>query len=759
MHSSDVIVKDLVLLGGGHSHIAVLKRFGMKPVPGLRLTLITREVHTPYSGMLPGYIAGHYDYDQVHIDLRPLSVFANARLYHADATGLDLDGKRVFLKDRPPVAFDTLSINIGSRPNRITVPGADEHALAVKPIDQFLAGWEQLIRRVLHHQGVFRIAIVGGGAGGVELCLSIRHRLLHELSVAGKRDVELSLRLITDTDRILPTHNGRARRHFETLLREADVTVHTGSAVSNLSAKTIETAAGECFEINAAVWVTQASPPDWVANSALDCDQRGFIRVDESMQSVSHPSVFAAGDIASMDRHPRPKSGVYAVRQGPPLARNLRRVMTGKAPISFKPQTSALSLISTGDRRAVASRSVLSFKGGWVWRWKDWIDRRFVSKYNDLPVMEEKKPIRKGAVADDSSDLGELSTMAMRCGGCGAKVGATVLSRVVNQLKPTQRDDVLIGLNAPDDAAVLETPEGKVSIQSVDYFRSFIDDPYVFGKIASNHALGDLFAMGAEPQAAMAVATLPYASESVLEEQLYQLMSGALEVLNEAGAALVGGHSSEGSELAFGLSVTGLADRDALLRKGGMRAGDVLLLTKPLGTGTLFAADMRLKAKGRWVTSALEHMMHSNAAAARCLIQHGATACTDVTGFGLLGHLVEMLKASDCDAELELDSLPILDGALETVQMGIFSSLQPQNIRLRRAIKPDQQCLAHPHYPLIFDPQTAGGLLASVPAAKVQNCVQTLKHAGYASTCIIGRLVEREPDGEPVRLRMGTLAN
>ncbi|MGB5651843.1 MAG: FAD-dependent oxidoreductase, partial [Sedimenticolaceae bacterium] len=171
------VVKDLVLVGGGHAHVTVLRRFGMRPVPGIRLTLITRDIHTPYSGMLPGYVAGHYDFDQCHIDLGPLARFAGARLYHAEVEGLDLDGGKVIARGRPAVGFDLLSINTGSRPRTLEVPGALQHAMPVKPIDNWLVQWQALQQRVLASKGVFRIVVVGGGAGGVELALSTQYRL------------------------------------------------------------------------------------------------------------------------------------------------------------------------------------------------------------------------------------------------------------------------------------------------------------------------------------------------------------------------------------------------------------------------------------------------------------------------------------------------------------------------------------------------------------------------------------------------------
>jgi selenide,water dikinase len=341
----------------------------------------------------------------------------------------------------------------------------------------------------------------------------------------------------------------------------------------------------------------------------------------------------------------------------------------------------------------------------------------------------------------------------MRCGGCGAKVGANVLNRALSELQPTSRDDILIGLHDPDDAAVVEVPPGKVVVHTVDYFRSFIDDPYLFGKISANHSLSDVFAMGAQAQSALAIATVPYGIESKVEATLNQMMAGALEILNDANAALVGGHTSEGAELALGFSVNGLVDKDKILRKGGMQPGNVLILTKALGTGTLFAADMQQKAKGRWIDEALASMVMSNRLSADCLFEHCATACTDITGFGLLGHMVEMIRPSGVDVEIDLSSLPIMDGALQTVRMGILSSLQPANVRLRRAIRNMEEAPSSELYPLIFDPQTSGGLLASIPVDHAKTCIAKLHALGYRGSTVIGKVKEKSEYLEPVTLR------
>ena len=750
MQATSPIVKDLVLIGGGHSHIAVLKRFGMEPVAGLQITLITRDLHTPYSGMLPGYIAGHYAYDECHVDLRRLGLFAKARVFHSSVTGIDLNNRRIICDNRPPVRYDVVSINVGSHPHTATIPGALDHSLPVKPIDLFLQGWDALLKRATTATNTLRLAIVGGGAGGVELSLATQYHLRNELRQAGKDPALIENHLLTETRQVLPTHNPRVRAKFERVLSERGIRVYLNHRVAEVTNHKLICENGARIGYDGLIWVTSASAQTWLAESGLATDDQGFVKVDVCLQSLSHPNVLAAGDIATVVKHPRAKSGVFAVRQGPPLARNLRRLVKDQPPKSFIPQSKFLSLISTGDKYAVASRSFWSVEGRWVWKVKDWIDRRFMKKFDDLPAMNK----------DESHDTNEkdllkdISAVAMRCGGCGAKVGATVLSRVVDRLQPTERGDVLVGLNEPDDAAVSEVPPGKVVVQSVDYFRSFIDDTYVFGQVAANHALGDLFAMGAEPQSAMAIATVPYGREAIVEEQLYQLMAGALKVLNECNAALVGGHSSEGAELSFGLSVTGIIDRDSLMRKGGMQPSDRLILTKPLGTGALFAADMRYRAKGRWIDAALTSMLVSSESGARCIRRHGATACTDITGFGVLGHLAEMIKASDVDVKINLDTLPILDGALDMIEAGIFSSLQPENVRLRRAISNLDQAQDHPRYPILFDPQTAGGLMASVPKQHADTCLAELKDLGYKHSVIIGRVLKRSKALEPITLKL-----
>jgi selenide, water dikinase len=750
--SDTPIVKDLVLLGGGHSHVSVLKSFGMKPLPGVRVTVISRDIHAPYSGMLPGLIAGHYTFDDVHIDLGPLAQFAGARLYHDTVTGLDLDKKLILCANRPPVPYDVLSINIGSTPSTSAVPGSEHTVVPVKPIDRFGAAWADLHARVLAQQEPLRIGVVGGGAGGIEVLLSMRHRLLIDMKAAGRDPSNLEFYLITQTSEVLPTHNAKVQKIFRRTLEAQGIRLLMGETVIRVDGKTLVTNGGTEQILDEILWVTAAGAADWPGASGLATDDDGFIRVADTLQSVSHPDVFAAGDIASVDAHPRPKSGVFAVRQGRPLGDNLRRALVGQALKPFAPQKKFLSLITTGDKHAVASRGNWALEGKWIWRWKDWIDRRFMDKYNTLPEMADDTDITLAPGLAGPAIMAELSDAAMRCGGCGAKVGASVLHDALAQLRPHVRDDVLVGLGDPDDAAIVEVPQGKVMVHTVDGFRAFTDDPFLFGKIAANHCLGDIYAMGAEPQTALALATLPFGIDDKVRDDLVQILSGALETLDAAGASLVGGHTAEGAELTLGFSINGLADRDRVLRKRGAKPGECLILTKPLGTGTLFAAHMRGKAMGRWVDGALECMGQSNQQAANVLRTYGASAATDVTGFGLAGHLIEILTPSGATAELDLNAVPILAGAQDTCAAGILSSLHPKNQRVKGEIEVGPRAAAHPNVPLLYDPQTAGGLLASVPAIQASDCIDDLRAAGYMDAAVIGTVMPPALDGYTLRL-------
>ena len=373
--------KHLVLIGGGHAHVIVLKRLGIKPLPGLRVTLITRDIHTPYSGMLPGHVAGFYGYRDCHINLESLARFAGAHLHHAEVEGLNPQKKVITARGCPRITYDLLSINTGSRPDSRGIPGVEDFALAAKPVDSFLARWEQLLARITSTRGEFNIVVVGSGAGGVELSLATQYRLRNTLKAAGDDPSRLHYTLLTQGGGILSSHNSGTGRRFEAVLRQRHIAIRVQSRVTEVTADCVLLADGSRIKADAVLWVTTAAAPPWPAQAGLAVDAAGFIRVNHQLQSVSHRDIFAVGDVAALP-DPRPKSGVFAVRQGPVLAHNLRATATDRPLRPYRPQKHFLSLISTGNQYAVAAYGPWSFEAHWLWRVKDWIDRRFMGKFN-----------------------------------------------------------------------------------------------------------------------------------------------------------------------------------------------------------------------------------------------------------------------------------------------------------------------------------------------------------------------------------------
>jgi selenide, water dikinase len=370
--------QEIVLIGGGHSHAVALREFALRPLPGARLTLVCTDADTPYSGMLPGYIAGHYGFADVHIDLRRLAAFAGARFIHDEVTGIDRAARRVLCRNGPPLAYDFASINIGSTPKLDGVPGAADHVVPVKPIRRFNDRWLALLERVRKHAGPTVIAVVGAGAGGVETTLAMQYRLRREL--AARDPDELRFHLLSAEARILPTHNAAVRRAFEGVLAARGVVVHRAAEVVKVEANRLYMRGGESLAADEIVWVTQAGGAAWLRDTGLALDAAGFIRIGDTLQSETDPRLFAAGDCAAIIGRPLEKAGVFAVRMGRPLAENLRRSVQGRPLLRYRPQRRWLALISTGDRHAVASRGWLYARGDWVWRWKDRIDRRFMRR-------------------------------------------------------------------------------------------------------------------------------------------------------------------------------------------------------------------------------------------------------------------------------------------------------------------------------------------------------------------------------------------
>ncbi len=711
------LTQDLVLIGGGHAHALVLRRWGMAPLPGVRVTLIDPNPAAPYTGMLPGHVAGHYSRAELEIDLVRLARFAGARLILGAAEGIDRAARRIHVAGRPPVPYDIASLDIGIGSAPPDLPGFAEYGVAAKPLGPFAARWSAFRRAVAQGKPPL-VAIIGGGVGGVELALAMAHAL--------RSDGHAPQITVLDRSRALAGLGDKARAALLRAMQDLGVTLREGAAVTSVTADAVGLAGAEVVQASFVTGVAGARAQSWLADTGLDLTE-GFVTVGAELRSITDGAIYAAGDCAHLSHAPRVKAGVYAVRAAPVLYHNLRADLSGGPRRPFHPQRDYLKLISLGQTSALMDKWGLTLGGPWLWRWKDRIDRRFMDKFHSLPAMPAPPPPAQAA-----KGLREALGDKPACGGCGAKIGGGALGRVIAALPRNQRADV--ALTAGDDAAVLAIG-GARQVLTTDHLRAFTEDPWMQARIAAVHALGDIWAMGAAPQAALAQVILPRMTPALQERWLDEIMRGAAQVFGAAGAQIVGGHSSIGTELTVGFSVTGLCAA-APITLAGAQPGDALILTKPLGSGTLLAAEMQGKAEGRWVTEALGHMVQAQGDAARILCR--AHAMTDVTGFGLAGHLLAICEASGVAAELSLADLPLMTGAEALATAGIRSTLYPENrgLAARASVPPG------PRAELLFDPQTAGGLLAAV--ADAAPLIDRLRDAGYPANQI-GRVVAGAP--------------
>lgn len=375
---------DIVLVGGGHAHVQVLRAFGLRPDPRIRLILVAKEIQAPYSGMLPGLVAGRYEFEECHIDLARLAGFANARLVHGEAIGMDRVAKQLQLKDLPPIAYDILSIDVGITPDTTGIEGAENFAVAVKPISTFWPKWQKVSRDLLQTSASRNLTIIGGGAAGFELSIAAAYRPRKEMHIVGTTAEPISVTLVAG-DKLLPTHSHHARRLAYEALKQRRVQLIEDDRAIRLTETKIELESGRTLPTDATLLTTGAAPPVWFKTLDLQKDRSGYLSVRPTLQSPDDDDIFAVGDCASVIGFPREKSGVFAVRQGPPLIENLRRHAAGKSTRPFRPQKYFMTILSLADGNAIAAKGPFAAMGKWAWRWKNWIDKRFMKKFQDLP--------------------------------------------------------------------------------------------------------------------------------------------------------------------------------------------------------------------------------------------------------------------------------------------------------------------------------------------------------------------------------------
>ena len=724
----EAVSADLVLVGGGHAHVQVLRRWMMAPVAGVRLTLVVDRPEAVYSGMVPGFVSGDYAAHELVIDAVPLARRARARVVIAAALSLDAEARRIELEGRPPLAYDVASLDVGATVRGLDLPGVRDHVLATRPIARFVAALEA---RVAALPAQPRLVVVGGGVAGVEIALTLEARL----RASGRAP---ALRVVAAGEHLLEGYAPRVRRLARDALEARGIRARTGARVQRVRADGVEIG-DETLPADLVVWATGAAPLPFPRGTGLPLDDEGFVRVRPTLAVEGRDDLFAVGDCASLPFAPWvPKAGVYAVREGPVLDANLRARLRGGRLRAYAPQRDFLTLVNMGGGEALGAKWGLAIRGRSVFRLKDRIDRRFVRRFQVLDAGGAPAP---GFPTPEAMDMEE-----MPCGGCAAKVEASALAAALARLpKPPVDASVRIGLAERDDAALLQLPRGDQVLATIDAFRAFTDDPWWVGRVAAVNAMSDVLAKGGRVRHALALVNVPEEEPARAEETLFQVLAGVRAALDPLGVALVGGHTTQGGDLYVGLAVGGELEGEPL-PASGLAPGQRLVLSKALGSGVLLAADMRGLLPGADLERLLAGLARPNADAARVAREVGASACTDVSGFGLAGHASELLRASAVSARLFAASLPAWPGARALLARGIRSSFHAQNARGQRGVVVssgvDPESAA-----LLFDPQTSGGLLFGVDAARAAEAVAALQEAGDTAAAIVGEVLPARADG------------
>lgn len=372
--------KRIVLVGGGHAHVQVLTAFRDAPLDA-DVILVSEAADTPYSGMLPGCIAGLYTPSEIHIDLAALAKSSGIEFVVARVSGIDRDRRALVTEDARTIPYDIVSFDVGIRPDLSGIAGAELHGVAVKPISAFLDKFDRLLAETLHENGPRRIAIIGGGPAGVELAFAFRERFQREAPRRGIDPAAFDITIVS-AGPLVPRLNEGARRRVELALETRGIHVLSGERASAVDEAGVTLSDGSRLAADAVVISTHARPPSWLARTGMPTTEDGSLALRPTLQLLDDDDIFAAGDCASIVAEPREKAGVFAVRQGPVLAENMAAHLRGRRLTAHEPQREFLTLLSTGDGRAIGARGGwIAFSGRAAFLLKDWIDRRFMARF------------------------------------------------------------------------------------------------------------------------------------------------------------------------------------------------------------------------------------------------------------------------------------------------------------------------------------------------------------------------------------------
>ncbi len=707
----------IVLVGGGHSHCIFLKKWAMKrQKPPSEIILINPEAFTPYTGMLPGLISGYYKKEDVYIDLIKLCNCSGARFLSGKVESINLVKRTLVIQGRPELFFDLISVDVGITSKPSDFFAKSKSVVSAKPLDQLYSSWNEFILNS-NELKKRKVNIIGGGLGGVELAFSVNERL-------GKEKIPYDVTIL-DRGTILKNESRGLKSRLKKLMQKNSIKIIESADIIRIEDTGIKMSEGSLIESDFTILASGAYPYPWIKQTGIPCIN-GFIIVDKFLRSPKFPFFYAAGDCAHLQETPRPKAGVFAVRAGPYLFHNILATIEKKALKKFTPQRNHLKLVSIGGRRAISSGRGFHLSGSLIWNWKDLIDRNFMDSFFRLRPMSYNNP-KKKIHGQDGSDQ-------MLCGGCGSKIGHDMLKNQINNIDNVKDKNVLNEIG--DDAAIIKNGNLK-QIITTDHLRAFTKDPWLMSRITIIHSLGDIWAMGAKPNFALLNIIIPEASNSIQASWLGEIMDAAKYTFLKEKISLIGGHTTQGAELTIGVTLIGEVD-GLPLEINKAKIGDKIILTKPIGTGVVLAGEMQGLTAGDHFMDTLAWMQKSQAPVTQ--FSADVNAMTDVTGFGLIGHLMNICEASSVSAQISIKKVPLLNGAMELSNRGIRSTLFAENTKQKKRVSK----IESPVFDLLFDPQTSGGMLISIPKERVKTLQVNLRKAGLLDT-VIGEIKKGEP--------------
>ena len=673
--------KQLVLIGGGHANVQVLKKLSMNRIKGLHTILISEHFEATYSGMTPGYIHKDFSKEEISIDLQRLCFNAGATFIKDKVVKIDNNYQKLELHNLPSVHYDVLSINTGSISSTegIKIENSSRCFL-VKPISLLVKNLSKIDQIIKNKKN--KIAIIGGGVASYELAFSLSRRYENnlEITILGKNILkEKNL-------------NKKTKKNLKKISNYLGIKEIQGEVVL-ISETHLTLKNGDIFEYDISLVSSGADIENWLSKSNFKKDKNGFIAVNNNLLSTNDKNVFVTGDACSIENNFRPKSGVMAVRQGQVLKENIFYKLTGRPLIKFRPQKNWLYLIGTYKNYALLNYFFLSFHARWCWKLKVWIDKNFINKFK---FAENQNMTKKNFELENSKDI------KMYCQGCGSKVSKSTLVDYIRKIN----DNVDL-----TDSAIINNNSSEI-LQTIDHIKLFSSlNPFDFGKISYLHSQNDILSAGGIVKSLSVSIGVPFSENFIEKFYLEYFMEGIKSEADKDKCVISSGHSYQSRESGITLTLNG--EIENIATKNSAKEGDLIYLSKPLGTGYLLAAYFKNSEmlSSNDFEKIIKNLKMGNLFAVNSARSSGCQTMTDISGYGLSSHLIDICSSSDLSSKLIINKNILINSNLDLLEIFQSTGFENNYKSTNEFIEISEN---HPLKNILYDPQTNGPILMAI---------------------------------------------